>query len=699
MGQGTSKNYGTIAVAGIAAWAVLICFIFISNSQERLTIVALILAKRVFQIGLAGSIFLFAGALGSNILKITGCQTKDFCLDWLLGTGIGLGILGYLTFFLGVGGVFDKWIYVLILCAFAVLGLNQIVALVSKILQKIKDLPDVRLNLFSIILVVLLCIAALSYLAEALAPELEYDTLEYHFGALTSYLADGRIHFLKSNTYGNFPALTEMLYLTGMILEGDITAKLVNYLFGLLCVGAIICFCKKYFSWKAGLISGAVFYIYPLTGIVSSQAFIDLGLTFFTFMGLWAIINWFDGSAEVTPVCGKNVSPHKLKDRQEKQAGVWKWIVLAGVYCGLACSCKYTGLLFALGLIVLLIAGRSLLECIFRDKSFGCEATDSKICFARLIKSVVLLGAITVLVASPWYMKNYMATGNPFYPLLYKIFGGSNWDMVRELRFWKAHQPPDTSLQALVQLPWNMTTRDQKASLLFLFLLPLFVFVKKKNRIILSLAAFAVLFYLVWFYCTHHVDRFLMPVLPVLSIVCGWTLYRLADNKISGGILKSVMITALIFNIYIFNLFIASLNPWPVALGYETEDEFLSRNLKIYNAFKFLNDNLEENERVLVVGEARIHYLKVPFLANTVLDESILEQFFKPGISLARIKQEFEASGITHILLNKAEVRRLHQTYSYMADFDWNLFNRFEQEYLKEIYTDDEHGIIVYTLN
>ena len=146
MSQGSSKNSNIIPIVALAAWALLIGFLFVTNSQERLAIVLLVFKKRIFQIILVGSIFLLAGAFGSNLLKIAGVKIKDFSLNWLLGTGIGLGVLGYLTLFLGLAGLFDKWIYVLLLLVFLVFGYSQIRILSSKVRQKIKDL--LRLNLF-----------------------------------------------------------------------------------------------------------------------------------------------------------------------------------------------------------------------------------------------------------------------------------------------------------------------------------------------------------------------------------------------------------------------------------------------------------------------------------------------------------------------------------------------------------------------
>ena len=45
----------------------------------------------------------------------------------------------------------------------------------------------------------------------------------------------------------------------------------------------------------------------------------------------------------------------------------------------------------------------------------------------------MLFFVITALVASPWYLKNYFQTGNPFYPLFEGFFNSLNHHSVQEV--------------------------------------------------------------------------------------------------------------------------------------------------------------------------------------------------------------------------------------------------------------------------
>ncbi|MCD5390694.1 hypothetical protein LR007_02375 [candidate division NPL-UPA2 bacterium] len=94
----------------------------------------------------------------------------------------------------------------------------------------------------------------------ALTPPLNYDTLSYHLGVPKIYIRNHRIMYLPHQVYSNFPFTLQMLYTLSLLLKGDILAKLIHLSFGLLTVGAIYCFSRRYFSQKIALLAAAIFY-------------------------------------------------------------------------------------------------------------------------------------------------------------------------------------------------------------------------------------------------------------------------------------------------------------------------------------------------------------------------------------------------------------------------------------------------------
>jgi len=49
------------------------------------------------------------------------------------------------------------------------------------------------------------------------------------------------------------------------------------------------------------------------------------------------------------------------------------------------------------------------------------------------IKYGLFLFTVSILIASPWYLKNYLQTGNPFYPLFNSLFQSINHTPVQEI--------------------------------------------------------------------------------------------------------------------------------------------------------------------------------------------------------------------------------------------------------------------------
>src|SRR5262249_24802039 len=87
-----------------------------------------------------------------------------------------------------------------------------------------------------------------------------------------------------------------------------------------------------------------------------------------------------------------------------------KYLWIAAIMLGLATASKYTGLhtIGAVGLMLL---------------AYGIKRKQT----GEFLKSAVLLGLLAVAIASPWYIKNVVNTGNPVYPFFYSKLGGHNW--------------------------------------------------------------------------------------------------------------------------------------------------------------------------------------------------------------------------------------------------------------------------------
>lgn len=93
-------------------------------------------------------------------------------------------------------------------------------------------------------------------------------------------------------------------------------------------------------------------------------------------------------------------------------------VILAGVFAGFGLSTKYTaGVLIIVGLLVILWR---IVKFNFLTRMRSIEEKNSaKSISIQTIKKGILFCSIATLVFSPWLIKNWLATRQPFYPFLF----------------------------------------------------------------------------------------------------------------------------------------------------------------------------------------------------------------------------------------------------------------------------------------
>ena len=110
----------------------------------------------------------------------------------------------------------------------------------------------------------------------------------------------------------------EMLYTLGLLLQNTILVNCLNYLVHLLLLAGIYSFARTYFSHRIGLMSMLIFYTVPWVGLESFLPYIDLAQGLYTFLALYALLNWI-------------IRRH------------FSWLVMCGIMTGIGASMKYQG--------------------------------------------------------------------------------------------------------------------------------------------------------------------------------------------------------------------------------------------------------------------------------------------------------------------------------------------------------------------
>ena len=633
---------------------------------------------RAFSLATAFAVIAGAMGLGLRLLALLRPGVGDAAERLVFAVGLGLGVFSLLTLLLGLAGFFPAWLMWAIVIGSAMSGGALLAGLFRDLRKTIGDAarrPGLALLLWLIILLFLVM-----NLAGAFVPPHMYDVLEYHLAAPAAFHRADRIEFLAGNVYSNFPENAEMLYLLGMRLSGmrdggAEVGKILNVLLGLWTALAIRACGRRLFSGRAGDAGALFFYVWPYVAALAGVAYVEMPLAFYTILALLAASIWWQAESE-----GRTA---------------WRPLLVAGLFAGLAAGVKYTALLF----VVMPVALGFFVVLALRKQA------------RKGVAAAVLVGLAAVLVLSPWLIKSAVYTGNPTYPLLYRVFGGKHWSPEQEACWAPAHAAPagedQPGLPARVR---DLLTRGRNSDLLLVLFIPfIFLLPRRKLRPAVVLLSFLVVNLVLWYFLTHRADRFLTHVVPVLALLSGVGAMRAAERRprtVWAIVLVLVFFSPARFTNYAE--FAHSLGP---ALRLVSPPEFLrdprmaGSFASVYPMMEFLNDaaNVPEQSKVLFLGEARPYYCDRDVVMATVFDRHPLEEAFAGGRTPENVRQYLQQRGITHVLVNAGELIRLQESYRFNYDgkerlgmldgFDWPRFAAFAAGHMRLVKSVAPHDL------
>jgi hypothetical protein len=470
----------------------------------------------------------------------------------------------------------------------------------------------------------------------ALAPETEYDALWYHLGLPKLWLEAGRPVDLVHEYVSLYPLTWELLFTAGLVIGGPIGAKLLHFI--CLPLGALL-------AWQLSLslapraqpwIAVALLVTVPTVLWEATTTYVDLALTVQVGLGLLALVRYTQGA-------GKG------------------WFALAVVTLGLAMAIKH------LALVAVAIAAPGLALWLWRHERRP---------LARAMKPAVLLVVLALLVPLPWYLRSWMASGNPFFPELLDVFGASppgRWDALAEhgLSAFKARfGVPRTPLN-LLALPWDVTVHAARYGgsfgPLFLMLLPALVLFRERNARLTWMAAFAALFVAIWASPISSFQlRFLLLLTPLLAVLGAEAFRRLAaaaSPKVSQALAAGLLVL-LALNLPPFTRFherdrvgwdgwlthVIHAVPLEVIVGRQSEEEYVAARIPTFRAWRHLNATAPADARVLTFRGGDHYYSDrwrvasvAPMARAAVWDAGAPDEALR----------ELRALGITHILVDR----------------------------------------------
>lgn len=528
-----------------------------------------------------------------------------------------------------------------------------------------------------------------------LTPPISRDALIHHLAVPKLWLKHGGFYETPWANYSYYPMNINLLYLICLYFKNDIAPKFIHMAFGLGTGWLIFGYIRQRLDSNWGLLGMLIFISTPIVIWLSTSAYIDLGMTFFTTGSVLALVKW--------------------RDSEFKR---FKWILISSVCMGVAIGSKYNAL------IAWVIVNLMVVQVYARNTHKQLAA----------LKYGLIFFVITAAVALPWYLKNYLLTANPFYPLFESFFKSIPHETMGEIVYRQAaEQTGRLSFFRLREIAYGETFWETLLIPLRMFfqgddtnyryfqgvLNPIlivftpFIVLNKSNARDKSLfVIFTVFFIIVSYFTTLQQVRYILPTLPFLAILAAMGLKDLTDRLKSETLFSflrfpntvklyapTILIAVVVVLLSVNGLYLKNrlsiINPWPYVIGKETKDGFLKRHLLHYDAVKFINSHLPDDAVIyeLFLGR-RGYYLDRSYKNEPSFGMDTIRKMVNRSTGEEEFREYIRSMGVTHILMrtglvdnylknnfSKEEIKRFMS----LAKKTWKLIYEYNQHAVWDI--------------
>jgi len=589
----------------------------------------------------------------------------------ILSLALGLGILSYYTFFLGVAGGFNKTGLCL---TYTILALFSIYGAIC-LLKLIKKSSPPRMTFISCCFIGIFIITMLFLFAKALWPAVFYDAITYHLGVPNYYVLEGKISYIPYDSCAAFPFMGEMLYTLGILLSGPKLAQFIN-------IFIFFCIIVTVYNFTRNFITDTIPAI-PAILCLSTPAFMDISvcftndlfLAYYTLLLIYSYIMW--------------------EKQQEKGCLILVWI------CGGLClGIKYIALTY---IPVFLI----LFTLILWKKNVW-----------KIYSKTIIIGFIACcLISAPYFIKNLLYTGNPLYPALYAVLGGKDMNSEMYASIVAMGEHTTHLIKSFEGMKILGNTLVSKCEIIsggtnigpfILIYAPLLLLMKKINPSIKKLCIAAFIIFIIW-NITFLQVRYLHAGVVLALIISGYALSRVVHD--SPYHFRIFIIPCAAF----FILFCLSMGFYMVNLRTktygadflnDTDEKYLLKHmledqsavLYSYPTYQYINQNLSPNAIVLIIGDSQHLYIqrkhRYTYLSAITPYDILKNKAGKQKDIAKSLKEE----GITHIVYNPSEMSRMQKCGAiYYKEED----NKYIEDFLKSsrvksLYTYKRGAVSVY---
>ena len=517
-------------------------------------------------------------------------------------------------------------------------------------------------------------------------PPVDRDSLTHHLYVPKLYLKHGGIYEIPAVEFSYFPMNLDLLYTAALYFDRDILPKYLHFAFALLTAWLIFRYLKYRLNTLYALYGVLLFLSIPIIVKLSITAYVDLGLIFFSMFSMIYLQKWAEKDFRL------------------------KYLVISAVGCGMGLGTKYNGLI-TFFLLTLLVP--------FSHARLSSKGKNS---FLRPLGYCAVYLSVSLVIFSPWMIRNIVWKQNPVYPLYDAWFHPEAPKPFSESVTDDSDRTPKRMGHFLIRKyvfhePWWRTALipvriffegkdDEPANFdgkltPLIFLLPFFAFFRIRNKAapfqyeISTFLAFSVFFLLYAFVTTDMRIRYIAPIVPplvVLSIIglynlLGW-IQEFTPHRgrawIQAGIWAGVL--ALYPANYLIDQF-DKVKPMPYISGKIDRDSYIAQFRPEYLAIRFANQNLPDTVKILAIFLGNRGYY---FDRDVLFDMKLPIPAIDTAGSGRTVEALLHQQGITHLLIRYDLFDRWLST---LTDNDKETMARFFQTRTRLLFSSGGHGL------
>lgn len=489
----------------------------------------------------------------------------------------------------------------------------------------------------------------------SLVPITNRDALIHHLVIPKWWLQSGNINQIHWHEWSYYPMLLD-LGLSGLLKLGlDAVSPFYHALYLILLAAVVRWFIEhKSGDVKLAAIAFLVTLSIPICLKLATIPVVDLGLALY---------------GTIAFVCVASVG---IENRRA--------LIASGVALGLALSTKYNGLLFASMFFPTLM--------IFGARS-GCSNR-------AILRALLVIGGVSVLIFSPWLIKNYSWTGDPIFPLYKGLFGINDPNFhspglapLLHQKLIYGHSWLEIALSPLLML---FIGRDGDPANFDGLLTPFFILAlvtawreRRQPWVVASLClcVFYALFSQV--YALPRV-RYLAPIFGPLVILSALSKPRAPKYFIAGLLLHCAVVTY-----YAVGLF-RDTDALSYLLGHETKNSYLTRHIPEFGLIEFARSALPHDAGIyLLFTGNRFYYYAQPVRSAGHFSGDEIIGWLKAGDTPEKLAAKFEGLNSQFILANQELTNS--SLNANLSPQEREVWGSFASKYLELVRADGPFGI------